>query len=99
MFSIGEKVVCIHTFTVRPDAAKLGETNPIKGEMYTIRTIECHKDGCFLRFEELINPVLNYANGKTECQFCSTRFRKLDPNFAEELLEKLSKENLINKKV
>ena len=99
MFSVGEKVVCIHTFTVRPDAAKLGETNPIKGEIYTIRTIECHEEGCFLRFEELINPVLNYTNGKIECHFLDKRFRKLDHQFGKELLENLSKENLINKEV
>jgi len=88
MFSVDEKVVCIHTFSTegREIARSFGEKDPIKGEMYTIRDIESREDGVYLRFHELINPRLNYIDGCHEAQFWSERFRKLDYDFVEEVM-------------
>ena len=95
-FKTGEKVVCLHGFKTTTYKIKYNLKYPIKGEIYTIREID--EDG-YLRFEELINPKLNYSNGFSEAVFNPLKFRKLDTQFAEdlckELIQQVKKESLI----
>jgi len=71
-----------------------GELMPEFGEVYTIRTIEAKDSGVFFRFFEIVNSMRNYGgHGVTECQFCGTCFRPVEPskiNFrlVEELMDR-----------
>lgn len=78
-FKIGQKVVA--TVTFKGDE-NLGVRNPIKNEIYTIREIECE----YLRFCEIINPVLRYKDGTKEVAYNPKRFRPLDHQFAEDVI-------------
>ncbi len=88
-FKIGEKVVCLISFTGqnRPDTDKL--ILPIKNVIYTIRTIESNCRGTFIRLEEITNPLLKYRSSVSEAQFCIKKFRKLDHQFAEDVIKNL----------
>jgi len=91
MFTANEKVVCIHTFQDQGDA-QYGVVHPVKREMYTIRTISVVNGLVYLRFHELKNPVLNYATGPDECQYWDERFRKLDYQFAEDVIANIKEQ-------
>lgn len=81
-FKIGEKVVCID------DSNPFGykeEIFPKKNEIYTIR---CNKRG--IKLLEIINSKKRYIDGFYECTFNENRFRKLDYEFAENLLAEIS---------
>ncbi len=99
MFKIGEKAVCIDHFEFREDDAIIGNKFPVKNEIYTIRGIFIDHEGTYLVFEELINPFVHYADASGECQFNSAKFRKLDHQFAEDvianIIEKVREESLI----
>jgi hypothetical protein len=73
-FDIGTIVVCINDSWVQDK--RYGEKMPYKGQVLTIRSIEIRDDDTpFLRFEEIVNPVVEYPNGLGECRFCAFQFR------------------------
>ncbi len=92
MFKIGEKVVSKKSFIYERTEYLNGVRHPIKNEIYTIRTIENDKGYIYLRFDELRNPILGYDNGNDwdECHYLSDNFRKLDYEFADNLLAEIS---------
>ena len=94
MFKIGEKVVALKTFRFDSHEFENGVRHPVKNEIYIIRTIEFQEGEVCLRFEEIINPELGYENGNDwgEVHYVAYEFRKLDYQFAENLLEKIMKE-------
>lgn len=98
-FKVGQRVVCIEA-PPNGYGYYASEKSPKKGDMLTIRTVEDSQVGCSLRFKELINPILRYTQGYYECQFRSFRFRPLDEDFADEVLEKvkeeINQENLVD---
>jgi hypothetical protein len=57
-----------------------GVVYPVKNKIYTIRDID---NG--IRLEEILNPVLEYADGWAECRFAIERFRELMPPTSIEL--------------
>lgn len=71
-FRIGQKVVCI-----RDDwRTVLGEVRPVKGCVYTIRSLSVDERGdLFLRLHEIINQPHRYAERSGECEFWSIAFR------------------------
>jgi hypothetical protein len=77
MFHVGQMVVCIKDGWSRGDPIEESLFFPVKGRIYTIRTIEkslC-KCGLSLRFEEIVNPPLLFLEGIVECDFAADRFR------------------------
>ena len=51
-FKVGDKVECIELWSHDPMIQ-----TPIKGDIYTIRSIEYNYDRWSLRFEEIQNPI------------------------------------------
>ena len=70
---VGMKVVCIRD--AGPETKFGVEIIPVRGEVYTIRTIEASNEGICIRLAEIINPVLPYDDGLVECDFHSEGFR------------------------
>lgn len=80
-FHVGQKVVC--TKEGGWLMLEAGETGPRNGRVYTIRTISrnLHDGELYLRFEEILNPEVDYAyppdDGINECRFWAKHFRPL----------------------
>jgi len=89
-FKIGEKVVSLKSFEYTDFDIEYGVKHPKKGDILTIRDVEFESGEMCLRFEEIINPVLDYLESKGEGLYVSYRFRKLDYEFAENLLKEIS---------
>ena len=89
-FKIGEKVVCVTNAPLDFEDIIDGVTAPKVKEIYTIRTMESDKTGTWITVEEIINPVFNYLDGFGEASFNINYFRKLDYQFAENLLAELT---------
>lgn len=51
-----------------------GEAVPVKGVVYTVRTVETTSEGPFIRLSEIVNPVDQYSDGHTEAQFDACGF-------------------------
>lgn len=88
-FKVGEKVVCIST--ILPQAYSRSVL-PEKGEMYTIRGILEKEGNVGLVLEEIVNPVQKFKNGYGEEHFGIKFFRKLDYQFAEDVIKKICEE-------
>lgn len=88
-WQIGDKALCVKEFKT-PRLHQ--ETYPELYQNLTVRTISIG-EGCevFLRFEEIINPVLLYTEGATEAQFICTHFIK---KLSETELAQLQEENI-----
>lgn len=90
MFKVGQKVVCIDDFDFDGLRRKTRIQLPIKGEIYTIRELHSFPNGDLgLRLCEIVNPVVNYDDGKQECTFNSHGFRPVDETFGEAICESL----------
>jgi len=91
-FKIGEKVVSLKSFDYTDFDIKNGVKHPKKGDILTIRTIEFDNGEIAFRFEEIINPILgyNFGNDWNELHYVSYRFRKIDYEFAENLIKEIS---------
>lgn len=81
MFKVGDRVLCLHTFT----QLNKGEKGPIRGKIYTIR--DCNLPGrenhakLYCRLEEIVN-VSRYHQGEySEIRFLQERFRKIDDDY------------------
>jgi hypothetical protein len=73
MFRVGQKVVCVdENWRARPYQ---WEALPKKGEIYTIRQIDCERDGIGVRLHEIHNKLHEYAEGFGEVRFNSSHFR------------------------
>lgn len=74
---VGMKVVCVKKGAWSPSTP--GESHPVYGGVYTIRTIECPDGDVFLRFAEIINPKArrDIYGSQSESQYWATRFRPL----------------------
>jgi len=85
-FKVGQRVVCIE------DRGQKYITLS-RGEMYTVRSVRPSTGG--IRVKEIILPQTHYG----ECAHRGLRFRKVDEQFAEQLLseieEELNQENLV----
>jgi hypothetical protein len=87
MFRIGQKVVCVkdNWKNAFPE-----ETMPRRRQVLTVRTVS---DDGFLRFVEIVNPVLHYGEGEFECEFDRKKFRRIvekktDISVFEEILRR-----------
>jgi len=89
-FKIGEKVVCVTKAPLDIEDIIDGIRVPNVKNMYTIRTMESDKEGTWITVEEIINPMFNYIDGFGEARFNINYFRKLDYQFAENLLAELT---------
>ena len=91
MFKIGQKVVCVDD-TPKPGQVVPGNI-PKKGVMYTIRDIyesKFNPGSIGFILDEIrndIHPLLGHERG-----FYSWRFRAVDDNWADEILNKISEE-------
>lgn len=72
-FYVGQEVVCI--VDTSGHAGPYGEILPVKGPIYTIRTIEAWANGLALRLNEIVNERHLYICGVAELQFAATAFR------------------------
>jgi len=81
MFEVGEKVVCIGVFE--------GTNIPKLNEIVTINYFEFDEGVLFLGLEEYL-----FEDDGNDQVFISTKFRKLDTKFADNLLSWISKEVL-----
>jgi len=79
MFEIGEKVVCIHNF-------KEEGHNPKKGEIVTIIEFDTEGELCLV-----LDGYYFDVDGEPQ-SFYFKCFRKLDHQFAEDLLEEITKQ-------
>jgi len=77
-FRVGQKVVCIndtwneyHAQVVRA----LDVVLPVKGEIYTIRSIIVRPHRSDLLLHEIINPIIEYDIGPAEQHFNVLRFK------------------------
>jgi hypothetical protein len=57
----------------------LGEQVPEFGVVYTIRSIYADYDGVYLRFDEITNCPMSYADGFEELAFDAFGFRPVQP--------------------
>lgn len=78
MFHIGQMVVCVADDW--NDVDVFGEKCPVKGHVYTIRCIEIGIDigrdeEAFFRFDEIVNPILDYPSGRADANFHARAFR------------------------
>lgn len=69
---VGMKVVC-----VADDWEQVGgpERLPIKGEVYTIRSIAPGPDGIYVMLVEIVNEPMHYRQGLCEMDFHADAFR------------------------
>ena len=95
-FKRGEKVVCINNIYLEEEKIKIGIKCPIKNKFYTIRGFKGNKDAILVN--EIINPLCYYGNKNIpeENGFYLHHFKKLDYEFAENLLKEISES--VNKK-
>lgn len=73
-FYVGQKVVCVED---RYFSSCKGEMIPKKGEVLTVRSVSLERGILALRFVEIVNAPVEYADGYIECKFFSERFRPL----------------------
>ena len=95
-FKNGEKVVCVHQSKRTPMDYRHNHVFPKKDSIYTVRNFQDFPDekDLYLRFEECVNPLLPILDGRRlEICFSPKNFRKLDYQFADEVLEKLKEFN------
>lgn len=100
MFAIGERVVCINDAKLPHTIKELDSDCPNfvkKGKHYTIRGFTTNKgivDGVWL--EEVINPpkYFRLIDEVREPSFRADRFRKLQENEVEALVEELEEVTL-----
>jgi hypothetical protein len=91
-FKVGEKVVCIDSRVNDYRFIELGLIYPIKNEIYTIRKIFTSISGNVTFYlEEIINVPMNTVAGFIEVGFKSSRFRKLDHQFGEDVIADIIK--------
>lgn len=71
MFEIGQQVVCINDkWTIEGNHIR-----PVRGCVYTIRSFRVLDDCLGLRFEEIVNPSIQFSDGYFEVSFISDFFR------------------------
>lgn len=70
---IGQQVVCI--VDTSGWGGFYGEILPVKGPVYTVRTIEPYYNGIAIRLNEIVNELHLYCCGVAEIQFDSKAFR------------------------
>lgn len=99
MFHIGQKVVCVGTFT---HGGYGTEKLPTEGGVYTIRDLIRIDGGELgLRVEEVINPPMQYQQGYVEACFNARFFRpvierKTDISVFTRILDKVNKRETVN---
>jgi hypothetical protein len=72
MIGIGSRVTCTDDAAF---GATQGETLPVKGNTYTVRSIS---NNC-LRLNEIVNAPKPYVGGTVECAFRASRFAEVPP--------------------
>ena len=86
-FHVGMRVVCVESDWETWN----GESLPVKGEKYTVRSL-FSKKGFWSKTEEIHvllvevnNPILTYYDGFSECSFEADCFRPAHENRMDEL--------------
>jgi len=100
-FKVGDRVVCINDLFLGRFDIFLGTIKaPVRNKIYTIRSFDVDEEGLIgLRFEEIINPVLQYQDGVGEVSFAQERFRKLADSTDEIIKELLENPDLEHKEM
>lgn len=90
-FYVGQRVVHIREFTKKYTEHII---YPTKDKVYTIRTIHYSKrhKGWFLRFEELVNKIVQSKYELSEPSFSVNNFSPIIENFQSITLEKVLEE-------
>jgi len=52
---------------------------PVKGVVYTVRSVEAFPNGAGILLEEIVNPIRLFKQGEVEVHFAAKRFRELLP--------------------
>lgn len=98
-FKIGEKVVFVDDSNIdyTRGMRKAKVVLPKIGEIYTVRGYALGGNSIYL--EEIKNPIMNTFYGFLEQAFKTSRFRKLDHQFGEdvcaEIIKQVKEEELI----
>jgi len=93
-FKIGEKIVCIDDSLPKTPELRNTMGKLVINEIYTVRGFISVSDGVGLYLSEVKNEIVHYlsTNRKIEPCYDPARFRKLDYEFADNLLEEIKKE-------
>lgn len=85
---VGSIVLCDKLAPISSWDKMMGVIFPIVGQRYTIREIASSNNKTGLILEEIVNPILNYADATAEKAFDIKGFRELlPPNEAEAILQ------------
>jgi hypothetical protein len=95
MFHVGQKVVCVNGAD-----SPFGETTPVVGDVYTIRSVTQHSRGPGYRLHEIVNVPRTYLPGHMECTFAHACFRpviekKTDISVFTQILDKVNKRETV----
>lgn len=82
MFRIGQEVICIKSWVLRPGVGYGHEKLPVAGVTYHIREIGIGLHlgwpaALAVRLEEIVNPIGYYSEGEFEPAFAANRFRPI----------------------
>ena len=91
-FKIGEKIICINDSPAYQEELIGIIGDLVLNEIYTIREFIYTKDGIGLALEEIVNPIIRFLDRLSEPAYDPARFRKLDYQFAEDLLSQIKEE-------
>ncbi|CAB4183640.1 hypothetical protein UFOVP1106_32 [uncultured Caudovirales phage] len=92
MFKVGQKIVCVDS----SNQTMSGYTPVIKDHIYTIRTFTPTQT---ILLVEIVNPPIHLADGFRESGYNQSRFRQIETQWVEELLERITEEVNIDETV
>jgi hypothetical protein len=88
-FSVGDEVVCVSA--VNAIRFYGWEVHPQVGAVYVVREILVVNDRVGIRLVEIVNRVADYSDGKRECAFHHSNFRRVEKPKRETSIEVLRK--------
>ena len=92
MFEVGQKIVCVDD----SNQWIIGYTGVVKGNIYTIRAFT---PTGYILLEEVVNPPIQLRDGIRESGFKHSRFRPINSNGIEELLNDILSETTYESKI
>lgn len=74
-FQVGQRVICIDDDFHQRFPEDVGTIFPVKGQIYTVRSVELTRYGPAITLVEIINVDQLYEDGFGELNFLPRRFR------------------------
>lgn len=65
VFRVGQKVVCVDDDWASwqvSDMRRAGIASPVKGNIYTVRSVEMMDGDAFILLSEIVNPIIVYSD-------------------------------------